>query len=92
MTDNGSAEALKKHADRIRGLLSQQIALSADFAELRKEVNGDGFDYSDLKAVTKADLLDADDGKGRVAKLREKAGNLSLYLDVVAPEQKQEAA
>lgn len=92
MTDNGSAEALKTYAHRIESLLTQQIALSADFATLRKEVNGDGFDYSDLKAVTKAKLLDDDDGKGRVTKLREKSANLSTYLDVVAPEQKADAA
>lgn len=83
--DNGSVEALKAYAKRLETLLSQQIELSADFTELRKEVNGDGFDYAEMKATVKDALLDAADGGKRIEKRRAKNANGAIYLDVLAP-------
>jgi uncharacterized protein (UPF0335 family) len=84
--DNGSVEAFKSYARRIETLLADQIKLSADFTELRKEVNGDGFDYSEMKATVKDRLLDAEDGGKRIEKRRAKNANGAIYLDLLAPE------
>lgn len=86
--DNGSVEALKSYARRLENLLADQIKLSADFAEIRKEIVGDGFDYGEMKGTIKDHLLDAEDGGKRIEKRRTKNANGAIYLDVLAPQEK----
>ncbi len=89
--DNGSTEALKAMFERLYRLEGERVSLSADIKELGAEITSAGFSHRVLKRLVKAKLA-ADNGKQKPLQiLREDAGDLALYLDVLAPEQAEAA-
>jgi hypothetical protein len=90
---NGSEQAYAAYGARVANLMRDTIALSNDWTELRKQFTDDGFDgFQFIKSMEKAALLDAEDGKDRVEKLRAKHAFADAYLRLRAPEQQAEAA
>ena len=85
MTDN-IAPQLQDFESRMTVLVSEQMQRAKDLSELQKEISSAGFSHAALKKVVKAKLA-ADDGNPKaLEKLREESGDLSLYLDRLAPE------
>jgi uncharacterized protein (UPF0335 family) len=92
MTENknislSNEPTLQTFEARLRVILEEQIARSADMAELQKEIASAGFSHRALKRVVRA-MIAADEGNPKpLAALREDAGDTALYLDRLAPEQ-----
>ena len=85
--DNGSVEALKAFADRLENLESQRMAISADIKALGEEITSAGFSHRVLKRIVKAKIAEADGRPKPLASLREEAGDLDTYVNVLVPEQ-----
>ncbi len=84
---NGSEEAYAAYGARVANLMKDQIALSADWTELRKQFTADGFDgFQFIKTMEKAALLDAEDGGDRVEKLKAKHAFADAYMRLRAPQ------
>lgn len=87
-TPPNSVAMLNGFADRVANLVERRMALTEDFANLKTEVNSAGFRYADVKRVVTAKLA-ADNGKPKALReLRESTGELQVYLDVLAPQEK----
>jgi uncharacterized protein (UPF0335 family) len=72
---------------RLRVILEEQIARSADMSELQKEIASAGFSHRALKRVVRA-MIAADNGNEKpLAALREDVSDAAIYLDKLAPEQ-----
>ena len=88
---SNSAEALKGLFERLVRLESERVSLSADIKELGAEITSAGFSHRALKRLAKAQM-DADAGKPKtMERLREDHADLALYLDVLAPAEKEAA-
>lgn len=88
---SNSVEMLNGYADRVASLVERRMQLTEDFAALKLEVNSAGFRYADVKRVVTAKLA-ADNGKPKALReLRESTGELAVYLDVLAPQEKEAA-
>lgn len=81
-----SSEALKKIVAEARPLIEQQLDLTEQVAGLRDVVTAAGGDWSQLKALVKAQIQDerdeAGDGK-RVRKILDKADYAASYADML---------
>lgn len=67
---------LQFHADRIRRLEEERLALAADTKEALEEAKSEGFTPSALKKAIKINSLDAD----KRAKHDAEQGDFELYL------------
>lgn len=86
MTEDNITPQLADFESRMTVLVSEQMARAKDLSELQKEITSAGFSHRALKAVVKAKIA-ADEGNPKpLEKLREDSGDLSLYLDRLAPE------
>ncbi|MCA3704280.1 MAG: DUF2312 domain-containing protein [Methylobacterium sp.] len=83
---NGGTEALKALFDRYKRLESERITLSADIAELGKEITSAGFSHRVLKRIAKAEIARENGKEKPMQALREESGDLAMYLDTLAPE------
>jgi len=89
---NNLIPQLSDYESRMTVLVSEQMARAKDLSELQKEITSAGFSHSMLKKIVKAKIA-ADDGNPKpLEKLREESGDLSLYLDRLAPEAVSDAA
>lgn len=78
---------LQDYERRLRVIIERQLADADDMKALQTEITSAGFSHRALKRVVKA-IVAADNGNEKpLAALREDAGDTSLYLDRLAPEQ-----
>lgn len=88
---SNSSEMLKSLFERYMRLESERVSLSADIRELGQEITSAGFSHRALKKLAKA-KMDADAGKPKtMERLREDHNDLALYLDVLAPAEREAA-
>jgi hypothetical protein len=83
---NGSAEAMKAFESRLINLLEERAQSTADLAAIKDEINSAGFSHRTLKRIASAKVSAANGKPKPLQDLREESGDLSLYLDVLAPE------
>lgn len=81
-----AADELRKMVTMARPLVEQALDLTEEFAALREAATQKGLDWSQIKALVKAQLQDERDeaGTGRhVRKIIEKAEYASAYADML---------
>lgn len=79
-----SATDLKQIATGARRLIEQAIDVAEELAAFREAASAKGIDWSQLKALLKAQVLDERDGSDkRVSKLLEKAEFATAYADML---------
>lgn len=84
---NNLEPTLQDYERRLRVIIERQLADAEDMKALQQEITSAGFSHRALKRVVKA-IIAADEGNPKpLAALREDAGDTSLYLDHLAPEQ-----
>ena len=77
------SDELRKLYDDARPVIEEQIDLTERIADLRGRATALGFDWSQIKALLKAQILDEHDDGQRVTRLLEKAGNAMAYANVL---------
>lgn len=84
MASNSSA-MLRKIFDEARPLVEQALDLSAQFAAFRELATNNGLDWSQIKALLKAQVQDerAGDGSKRIDRIIEKADFAQAYADML---------
>lgn len=66
-----------------RPLIEQQLDLAEQVAALRDAATARGLDWSQIKALMKAQIQDERDGGNRVQRIIEKAEHASAYADML---------
>lgn len=66
-----------------RPLVEQSLDIAEQLAALRDAATDKGFDWSQIKALLKAQIQDERDDKGRVADILEKASYAVAYADML---------
>lgn len=83
-TGTTTASELKKLVAESRPLIEQSLDLSEQFSALREAATEKGIDWSQVKALLKAQIQDERDGEGkRVGRILEKADFASAYADML---------
>ena len=67
-----------------RPLVERALELAEQFSDLGKAARDQGYEWSLIKALLKAEIQDAEDGGERVQRLIGKAGCAQIYADVLA--------
>jgi hypothetical protein len=78
-----NAKDLKDIFTAGRPLVEQSLAVAEQLAALRDAATEKGIDWSQAKALLKAQIQDEADGKGRVAAILEKASYATAYADML---------
>lgn len=82
MTDDRTK--LRKYADAGRPLIEQWLDIGEEFKAIRDAARNDGIDWASVKALIKAEILDAREGTDkRVKAIIEKADFASAYADML---------
>ena len=66
-----------------RPLVEQSLDIAEQIAALRDVATEKGFEWSQIKALLKAQVQDERDGKDRVAAILEKASYAAAYADML---------
>lgn len=82
-----SASDVREFAAELRPILDRQLDDAEILAAMRDAATAKGIDWSQLKALVKAQAQDAKDDKGRVAKLVERAEFACAYADMLGERQ-----
>lgn len=85
-----SAEALRKITTAARPLIEEAINNATELAALRDAATAQGIDWSQLKALIKAQIQDEEDGGSRVKRLLTKADNATAYADLLGLDRRGE--
>lgn len=82
---SNSSTILRQIFNDARPLVEQSLDLSEQFAAFRELATANGLDWSQIKALLKAQVQDEqkDDGKNRVGKIIEKADFATAYADML---------
>jgi hypothetical protein len=82
---SANSKTLRKIFDEARPLVEQALDLSDKFKGFRELATANGLDWSQIKALLKAQIQDerADDGKDRVGRIIEKADFAMAYADML---------
>lgn len=86
MTERGAASTsrdLKNIVAEARPMIADWLALADKFAGLREAATAKGLDWSQIKALVKAQLQDEEDGGKRVQKIIDKADFAASYADML---------
>ena len=81
-----SSKELRKIWNAARPVIERQMDAAEIVAAMRKNATDKGFDWSQIKALLKAEIQDGRDEKGdghRVRRLLEKADNATAYADML---------
>lgn len=81
-----SCKELRKIWDAARPVIERQMDDAEIVAAMRKNATDKGFDWSQIKALLKAEIQDERDEKGgerRIRRLLEKADNATAYADML---------
>ena len=79
-----TADELRKIASAARPAVAQAMEAAEELAEFSDVCRTKGLEWSQIKALLKAEYQDAQDGGERVNKIREKADRASAYADMLA--------
>ena len=81
-----SSVELRKIYDAARPLIEESLDLAETIADIRTRATALGFDWSQVKALLKAQVQDERDERGdgrRVARIIDKADNATAYADML---------